>query len=61
MSRYNGSDTYVYPGTKVLRNKADLCNQSRIYEVMIASFSANEKPLADLLANALPGAAERAR
>lgn len=24
MSRYDGADTYVYPGTEVLRNKADL-------------------------------------
>lgn len=27
MSRYDGSDSYVYPGTEVLRNKADIGDQ----------------------------------
>jgi cell filamentation protein len=28
MSRYDGSDTYVYPDTEVLRNKADIHDQA---------------------------------
>ena len=27
MSRYDAADTYVYPGTEVLRNKADIRDQ----------------------------------
>ncbi|MDP3653532.1 MAG: Fic family protein [Rhodoferax sp.] len=27
MSRYDGSDSYAYPGTEVLRNKADIRDQ----------------------------------
>lgn len=30
MSRYDGSDTYVFPGTEVLRNKADIREQSAL-------------------------------
>ncbi len=30
MSRYDGSDSYVYPGTEVLRNKADLRDQAAL-------------------------------
>ena len=30
MSRYDGSDTYVYPGTEVLQNKADAHTQSAL-------------------------------
>ena len=30
MSRYDGSDTYVYPGTEVLRNKADIRDQEAL-------------------------------
>ncbi len=30
MSRYDGSDTYVYPGSEVLRNKADLRDQAAL-------------------------------
>jgi len=30
MSRYDWSDTYVYPGTEVLRNKADLRDQAAL-------------------------------
>lgn len=30
MSRYDGSDTYVYPGTEVLQNKADAHTQSEL-------------------------------
>ncbi|MCF8169131.1 MAG: Fic family protein, partial [Rhodoferax sp.] len=32
MSRYDGSDTYVYPGSEVLRNKADLRDQAALDE-----------------------------
>ena len=28
MSRYDGSDSYVYPGTEILRNKADISRGS---------------------------------
>lgn len=30
MPRYDGSDTYVYPDTEVLRNKADLLDQAAL-------------------------------
>lgn len=30
MSRYDGSDAYVYPGTEVLRNKADIHGQAAL-------------------------------
>lgn len=30
MSRYDGSDTYIYPGTEVLRNKAGARTQSEL-------------------------------
>lgn len=30
MSRYDGSDSYVYPGTEVLRNKADIRDQAAL-------------------------------
>lgn len=30
MSRYDGSDAYVYPGTGVLRNKADILEQAAL-------------------------------
>lgn len=30
MSRYDGSDAYVYPGTEVLRNKADIRGQAAL-------------------------------
>ena len=30
MSRYDGSDTYVYPGTEVLFNKADIREQAAL-------------------------------
>lgn len=30
MSRYDGTDYYVYPGTEVLRNKADIRDQAAL-------------------------------
>ena len=30
MSRYAGADTYVYPGTEVLRNKADIRDRAAL-------------------------------
>lgn len=30
MSRYDGADCYVYPGTEVLRNKADIRDQTAL-------------------------------
>lgn len=30
MSRYDGTDSYIYPGTQVLRNKADLRDQAAL-------------------------------
>ena len=30
MSRYDGADTYVYPGTEVLRNKTDIRDQAAL-------------------------------
>lgn len=38
MSRYDGADSCVYPGT-----------EAEMYAVMIASFNGDEKPLAALL------------
>jgi cell filamentation protein len=32
MSRYDGFDTYVYPGTEVLFNKADIREQAALNE-----------------------------
>ncbi len=32
MSRYDGSDSYVYPGSEVLCNKADIRDQSALDE-----------------------------
>ena len=55
MSRYAAADTYVYPGTEVLRNKADIRDQAALdafeadASALIASFRGNEKPLAALL------------
>ena len=65
MSRYDGPDNYVYPGTEVLRNKADILDQAAldafeadatalrrpIYQAMIASFYGDEQPLAELLSD----------
>lgn len=30
MSRYDGSDTYLYPDTEVLRNKAEIGGQTAL-------------------------------
>lgn len=32
MSKYDGADSYVYPGTEVLRNKADLRDPAALDE-----------------------------
>jgi cell filamentation protein len=52
MSRYDGTDSYVYPGTTVLRNKADLRDQ-----VALDAFEADATAvrMLELVENPLPG------
>lgn len=52
MSRYAGSDTYVYPDTKVLRNKADIRDQAAL-DAFEADATAVR--LLELLANPVQG------
>lgn len=52
MSRYDGSDTYVYPGTEILRNKADIHDQ-----LALDAFEADASAvrMLELIANPIPG------
>jgi cell filamentation protein len=52
MSRYDGTDSYVYPGTTVLRNKAELRDQ-----VALDAFEADATAvrMLELIENPLPG------
>jgi len=52
MSRYEGSDDYVYPGTEVLRNKADIRDQVTL-EAFEADITAVR--LFELLENPIEG------
>lgn len=52
MSRYDGSDTYVYPGSAVLRNKADLWDQAAL-DVFEADITAMR--MAELLNHPIQG------
>jgi|GEM_PF-2667971 len=61
MSRYDGSDTYTYPHSEVLQNKAGLHEQAgyfidfdevsreEMYHAMITSFLGDNTPLIALL------------
>ena len=46
MSRYDGSDTYVYPGTEVLLNKADIREQAAldVFEADVTAIGQLVKP-----------------
>jgi|SRR3989339_1365767 len=53
MSRYDGTDSYVYPGTEVLRNKADLREQAAL-DAFEADVTAVR--MLELTENPIPGA-----
>lgn len=52
MSRYDGTDSYVYPGTQVLRNNADLRDQAAL-DAFEADATAVR--MLELLENPIPG------
>lgn len=41
------SDRYCYPGTNILRNKADIRDAAALEATMVMSFGGSDEPLAD--------------